>query len=86
MFGKNKAYKKEVAGQAFNNRFRTPKHNNNRMRANFKIVTVLLTLFAVFTCADSLDRELEKGFLNPPDSARPESIGILWTAICRKSR
>lgn len=72
---KKKAYKKEVAGQAFNNRFHILKHKNSRMNSSFKIVTVLLALLAVFSCADSLDRELEKGFLNPPDSARP---GVYW--------
>lgn len=75
MFGKRKAYKTVRPGQALNNRFHILKHKNSRMRANFKIVTVLLTLLAVFSCADSSDQRLEKGFLNPPDSARP---GVYW--------
>ncbi len=67
MLGKRKTYKKEIAGQALN--------NGSFLVTGFKIMMVLMSLFAVFSCADSSDRGLEKGFLNPPDSARP---GVYW--------
>ena len=61
-------YQQDIASQALNNK-------SFRMKTSFKIMIVLISVLAVFSCANSSGQGLEIGFVNPPDSARP---GVYW--------
>lgn len=62
------------------------KHFNNIPIVTILLFSYILTLYSIKTHASALtsEHEIYKGFINPPQEAKPRYGGIGWTVILRK--